>query len=393
METEASSSTGSVTSVNDEIESKIAPVAPYEVNSMILCSHTDNLFYEAKIIAVKVQTNGEYMYTVHYQGWSKRYDENIPHSRTPSRFRPFTPENIELAKMEMKEAKAALSPRKKKPPRTELRRGCSSTHLSDSSSNTSRPDKFSVRQSKKQETEDEVSVPDKLKALLENDRNLVESKSKLPRLHGRSTVSQVMQEKKEEIGRNRNQDEFTFPYFLPTTINPFEYVIYVRKLDTVCAEVRIHKGRARYWRSVVAALDECVDNLKSFFDLVLMSDVLYPNEKLRHKDLTEGDCEIVELDSLSNFLNEPRGLYASEYYGFIYLLRLLVKFPQIIEYMPCDKDSKNILSAFVQSFIRYLGNNSEKFFDPELDYEPISEDYKQRLLQQNYSISKSSDDV
>lgn len=49
--------------------------------------------------------------------------------------------------------------------------------------------------------------------------------------------------------------------------------------------------------------------------------------------------------------------------------------------MLCDNDSKEILTVFVQSFVRYLGSNSEKFFNPELDYEAINEEYKMRLLQ------------
>ncbi|KAL3993580.1 MRG family protein [Acanthocheilonema viteae] len=370
MEAEASSSGNSTTS--ETVQTEPPPsVQPYEVNSMILCSHTDNLFYEAKIIAVKMQPNGDYMYTVHYQGWSKRYDENIPHSRSASRFRPFTPDNIELAKVEMKEAKARAAEmiKKKKPQKAEIRRGRSSLQLSESSSSkgtyVSRDVKSLVNHSALGSSSTEslsrspfineaVSVPEKLKALLENDRHLVENELKLPRLPCRLTVSKIMK----------------------------EYVMHVRKLDAVCSEVKVHKGRARYWKGVVAALDECADNMKSFFDLVIASDILYPNEKLRHKDLTEEGSGIIHPHSISDLLNEPkRRLRASEYYGFIYLLRLLIRFPEMIEYMLCDNDSKEILTAFVQSFVRYLGSNSEKFFNPELDYETITQEYKLRLQQ------------
>ncbi|VIO92815.1 conserved hypothetical protein [Brugia malayi] len=310
MEAEASSSDGSVTS-------PVPPITPYEVNSMILCSHTDNLFYEAKIIAVKIQTNGEYLYTVHYQGWSKRYDENIPHSRSAIRFRPFTPENIELAKIEMREAKARAAElvKKKKPQKAEIRRGRSAVQLSESSSNASRDAKLLVSYSvfgdsstdsisRSSSTNETVSIPEKLKALLENDRRLIESELKLPRLPCRLTVSNIME----------------------------EYVMHVRKLDAVCSEVKVHKGRARYWKGVVAALDECADNMKSFFDLIIASDILYANEKLRHKDLTEETSGVIHLYNISDLLNEPKkGLRASEYYGFIYLLRLLIRFPEMIE--------------------------------------------------------------
>ncbi|OZC07033.1 hypothetical protein X798_05959 [Onchocerca flexuosa] len=342
MEAEASSSDGSTTSVNVKA-APTTPITPYQVNSMILCSHTDNLFYEAKIIAVKLQENGDYMYTVHYQGWSKRYDENISHSKSASRFRSFTPENIELAKIEMKEAKARAAElvKKKKPQKTETRRERPTMQLSESS-NAPRHVKLPISHSvfrgssaeglsRSPSTSEAISISEKLKALLENDRRLIENELKLPRLPSRLTVSKIMK--------------------------------------------------------------EC------FFNLVIMSDILYQNEKLRHKDLTEGTSAVIYLHNVSgkralnhikfkehcvpkNFLNEPkRGLRASEYYGFIYLVRLLIRFPEMIEYMLCDNDSKEILSVFVQSFIRYLGSNSEKFFDPELDYEPITQQYKLRLLQ------------
>uniref|UniRef100_A0A915PI89 MRG domain-containing protein n=1 Tax=Setaria digitata TaxID=48799 RepID=A0A915PI89_9BILA len=365
MEVEASSSNGDSTK---DVIIKTEPsllVTPYEVNAMILCSHTDNLFYEAKIIAVNVEANGDYVYTVHYQGWSKRYDENIPHSKIASRFRPFTPENIELAKIEMKAAKAraAVLLKKRKPQKPETRRGRSVVQRSESPSDMAQHVKLSGNQnvfgsssteglSRSPSTSEAVSIPEKLKSLLENDRRLVENELKLPCLPCRLTVSKIMK----------------------------EYVLHVRKLDAVCSEVKVHKGRTRYWKGVVAALDECADNMKSFFDLTIASDILYPNEKLRHKDLTERTSEIINLHSVTDLLNEAKGgLRASEYYGFIYLLRLLVRFPEMIECMACDNDSKEILSVFVQSLVRYLGSNSEKFFDPELDYEAVTEEYKQRL--------------
>ena len=39
---------------------------PYELNSMVLCKHTDNLYYEAKIINVFQNKDGETAYRIHY---------------------------------------------------------------------------------------------------------------------------------------------------------------------------------------------------------------------------------------------------------------------------------------------------------------------------------------
>jgi hypothetical protein len=70
----------------------------YKLNDMILCRTNDRtgLFYEAKIKGV-IEENGETIYQVHYQGWHRRHDEDIPESEVNDRFQEFTPENKEKA--------------------------------------------------------------------------------------------------------------------------------------------------------------------------------------------------------------------------------------------------------------------------------------------------------
>uniref|UniRef100_A0A0M3IWW6 Tudor domain-containing protein n=1 Tax=Ascaris lumbricoides TaxID=6252 RepID=A0A0M3IWW6_ASCLU len=44
-----------------------ATTLAYSLNDKVLCRHLDNLYYEAKIIAVEQTPDGEPIYTVHYQ--------------------------------------------------------------------------------------------------------------------------------------------------------------------------------------------------------------------------------------------------------------------------------------------------------------------------------------
>ncbi|VDL63569.1 unnamed protein product [Nippostrongylus brasiliensis] len=74
----------------------------YEVNDKVLCKH-GLFFYEAKITDVE-EEGGEMIYTVHYQGWHKRYDERIPQSQCPEMFLPLTEANIAKAKADIQEA-------------------------------------------------------------------------------------------------------------------------------------------------------------------------------------------------------------------------------------------------------------------------------------------------
>ncbi|PIO65178.1 hypothetical protein TELCIR_13164 [Teladorsagia circumcincta] len=83
----------------------------YEVNDKVLCKH-GLFFYEAKITDVEEEA-GEMIYTVHYQGWHKRYDERIRQSKCPEMFLPLTEANIAKAKADIQEASAAKTKRKK----------------------------------------------------------------------------------------------------------------------------------------------------------------------------------------------------------------------------------------------------------------------------------------
>jgi hypothetical protein len=84
-----------------------ASAEPYKAGSLVLCKHTDNLYYEAKIIKVTQNRDGEWVYRLHYTGWNNRYDENIKHSATRTRFMEHNSENIEMTKQQ-KESTIAL---------------------------------------------------------------------------------------------------------------------------------------------------------------------------------------------------------------------------------------------------------------------------------------------
>uniref|UniRef100_A0AC34RN94 MRG domain-containing protein n=1 Tax=Panagrolaimus sp. JU765 TaxID=591449 RepID=A0AC34RN94_9BILA len=81
------------------------PPVEYEVNTKVLCQHTDNNFYEAKIIKVDHDGLGNPRYTIHYNGWNARYDEVISHEEAITRFTEYNEENLEFAKRSLQNAK------------------------------------------------------------------------------------------------------------------------------------------------------------------------------------------------------------------------------------------------------------------------------------------------
>ncbi|VDP31691.1 unnamed protein product [Heligmosomoides polygyrus] len=86
-------------------------VKKYDLNDKVMCRH-GRFYYEAKIIEI-AEEDGETMYTVHYQGWHKRYDERITQNETPDKFLPFTPEIVARCKKEIHEASASKTKKRK----------------------------------------------------------------------------------------------------------------------------------------------------------------------------------------------------------------------------------------------------------------------------------------
>ncbi|VDM50471.1 unnamed protein product, partial [Toxocara canis] len=80
----------------------------YELNERVLCQHTDNLYYDAKIVGMSVARSGTRLYTIHYKGWSKRYDETFEESKAAFRLRPFTESGFIKARAELKAARAKI---------------------------------------------------------------------------------------------------------------------------------------------------------------------------------------------------------------------------------------------------------------------------------------------
>jgi hypothetical protein len=78
----------------------------YEVNTQVICQYADSYYYDAKIVKKRKLDNEEFLYTIHYNGWNQRYDEEITHAAAQEKFLVYSPENLAIAKRELKEAKS-----------------------------------------------------------------------------------------------------------------------------------------------------------------------------------------------------------------------------------------------------------------------------------------------
>uniref|UniRef100_A0A914YPI6 MRG domain-containing protein n=1 Tax=Panagrolaimus superbus TaxID=310955 RepID=A0A914YPI6_9BILA len=146
---------------------------PYPQSTLVLCKHTDNLYYEAKVIKVTKNKIGEWIYRLHYTGWNVRYDENIKHSDTPSRFMAYTPDNIEMTKQQKHSAIALSKGAAKRKRRTYEDEGTSSVQSSNVST-AEQPTKFT-----------KPPIPSRIIFMLQNVRNV-------PNLEEKTSVDEFL---------------------------------------------------------------------------------------------------------------------------------------------------------------------------------------------------------
>uniref|UniRef100_A0A914D601 Tudor-knot domain-containing protein n=1 Tax=Acrobeloides nanus TaxID=290746 RepID=A0A914D601_9BILA len=94
----------------DEREN-VLPTYKYEVGQQVLCFY-DGFYYPAKIMKI-FDVDGNSVYSIHYEGWNKRYDESIFEKDTPTRFLEFTPANVKKCKTEVEAAKGSKKKKSK----------------------------------------------------------------------------------------------------------------------------------------------------------------------------------------------------------------------------------------------------------------------------------------
>ncbi|VDK57760.1 unnamed protein product [Anisakis simplex] len=371
-------------------------VKSYELNERVLCQHTDNLYYDAKIIGISEAQSGARLYTIHYQGWSKRYDETFEESKAAFRIRPFTEAGFLEAKEKLKAARAESASSKKskntsmkrksiKPePKSEDDRSSSSETSKKNTptlrvsgvSSFGRPIKtkieideenpFEVSNSAKRQRTSaareiviphfssdaerpfynftDTELPLKMKEILKKDMVLSVTGKVLPKLPARSSISKILN----------------------------EFASHMQKIEESCGNKR---DTSITWKATIASVTECVDGIKDLFDLIVSHQLLTAKEISRHEELQQSAIIRKERDIVEPHSGTP--LRPCEVYGYIHLLRLLVNLgplPQIVMEAESDEIVMEALKGFSNSLNIYLVNNSEQLFDVNEDYAPLSAD-------------------
>uniref|UniRef100_A0A0R3RZH8 MRG domain-containing protein n=1 Tax=Elaeophora elaphi TaxID=1147741 RepID=A0A0R3RZH8_9BILA len=334
----------------------------YELHAKVLCQHLDNLYYEAKIINVEHGVDGEPIYTVHYQGWNQRHDEKIKHSSTRSRFLEYTTANVERAKAEMRDAQARLAQNK--------RRSRKSNVLDEKRSGTMRKRKPGAQVESEpvsdfiRKNEIKIDIPSVLKDILVDDHDMVNRQMYLPRLPARHTVAGIVRQYADYMGTCvEAKDTLTFEFGSDDT----------------------------QLNSMVVTLVESSYGIQDYFNNSLGLQLLYKFERpqyadllAQHKTKQEGTKDTKKKrsndvnDGDDSLIDDYDKFKPSEYYGFIHLLRLFVRFGHMLGLTNWSDRTIEAIVNQVHNFLKFLEVNRHKFFDIETDYEVAPPEYQRR---------------
>lgn len=272
---------------------------PYHTNETVL-AHTFSLIYEAKVLKVQQTKDGHFQFFLHYNGWSKNWDEWVETDRVMK----LNDENKAKAKQLKADLKASKSSNKKKSKKT----------LQEEDANPKSSKKAKVEAPVVDETVEDDSewakkqlslrIPGPIKKLLIGDwENITQHKKilKLPRKH---TLNGLLQE------------------FLT------------------------HKTRTPENMEIMT---EVVGGIKTYFERALPVILLYRFERPQYEELVEkrkAEQQDVELCNT---------------YGAEHLARLFVKLPGLLAHTQMGTAELNLLQNKIVEIIRWLARHPEYF--------------------------------
>lgn len=198
----------------------------------------------------------------------------------------------------------------------------------------------------KNKREIRIKIPEELRPILVDDWDLITKQMKIVRIPASPTVAEILNDYVEEKKNSKNMTSQKLRYSSAKYSHFFlvfmrKFVIFPLFSSQIC---EITKG------------------IRSYFDVVLGIQLLYKFERPQFTDV----------------LQKNEGKMASEIYGFIHLLRLFVKFGQMLAFTPFDDKSLDLILSHLKDVLNYMKKIKPKEKDIGNEYETASPEY-QRL--------------
>uniref|UniRef100_A0A915CKB4 MRG domain-containing protein n=1 Tax=Ditylenchus dipsaci TaxID=166011 RepID=A0A915CKB4_9BILA len=331
----------------------------WELNSRVLCRYlSSDIYYEAKIIGLE-EKNGEALYTVHYQGWNSRHDEKIGETVAAERFKAYTEQDAEKARDVVKKAQQSTKKRKS------VLDGKKSTG-GDDSSRASTP---SVRSSV---TDMPVSKRGRHQVanrkILTDDNNMINKQNMLPKVPAKITVAEIVQQYRNSLGINENKSNTNC-----SNGNKDFYIEYSESEDSL-----INPSSETCDQSALGLLD--------YFDMTIGSLLLYKFERPLYSDLYAvenaklGQKEHEDSpEKDEDFTYGKRKIRLSNHFGLPHLLRLFVRFTEMLAFTQWSTRALDAIVRHAQDFVMFLSKHHQDYYNVDQDYIVAAPEYLKRV--------------
>lgn len=306
-----------------EAEPSLDVETTYKDNQIVLSYHNANMIYEAKIQKRK-QVNDTIHYFLHWNGWSKKWDEWVPEDKiiekTEANIIKMKENNTKIkeSNRRSKEPKAAKPKKEKKEKVGRKKKGGKKRKRGEASDDDVEEvdDTVELDSERAGKHEIKLKIPGQIKKYLITDwENITRTKlvTKSPASH---TITKIFTEYLESKTKNKENHEVTH---------------------------------------------EVLEGLKEYFNKSLGALLLYRFERPQYTDLQK------EMEA-----SQPCNLY-----GAVHLSRLFVKLPELLSHTKMNTADKTLLQSKLGDLMKWLAKKPQ-FFEGD-EYQTTDRDYHLRV--------------
>ncbi|KAL3097893.1 hypothetical protein niasHS_000628 [Heterodera schachtii] len=343
----------------------------WAIGEKVLCRYlnSEHIYYEAKVMFLKELSGGDVGYGIHYPGWSNRHDEVVPQHEALIRFKNYSDEEATKAKEDVKRAQQMLNAKKRK--QSELKNRSQAHDESSRSSTPGSADNASKRKTARRTTIEtsavakkdmpQVTLTDPLRRILIDDENLVNKQFMLPKLPARITVFEIVQKYRESVvGVGESGNGGLSPQNLEhSALGLLDY------FETAVGTILLYKFER-------PAFNDLVEELKK------QKSEEAENESEAEQRGGAGSELETSKPSTGASLAEKR-LCFSKQFGLPHLLRMFVRFTDMLAYTEWSERSLEAIIRHAQDFVMFLSKNHADFYDVEKDYMLAPAEYHKRV--------------
>eukprot|EP00271_Cylindrocystis_brebissonii_P014260 TRINITY_DN35561_c0_g1_i1.p1 TRINITY_DN35561_c0_g1~~TRINITY_DN35561_c0_g1_i1.p1 ORF type:complete len:349 (+),score=105.51 TRINITY_DN35561_c0_g1_i1:468-1514(+) len=306
----------------------------YEDGEKVLAYH-GQLIYQAKVIGVEKREEG-WRYELHYQGWSKKWDEWVADERILKE----TPAN--LSKQEKLFKQAAADKKKNGGP-------------SPGGPGGPGPVTPTVKAKEEEKPEVKKEPAAKVKTPASSGGKGKKRKSDPPQPVTTSPAVKETSPRQQGVITAGPDQQVNIP--LPPSlkkqlVDDWRCITQVERLVKLPRKPTVADVLQRYLEAKTKKdssndnTAEVANGLRAYFDRALPAILLYKQERSQY----------------AQALPENSNLTPAEVYGAEHLLRLFIKLPELLSYIQMEEDTLQLLVQKLSEFLRFLQKHQNQFF-------------------------------